>query len=208
MQNKQKKLMIILSSPSGAGKTSICKELLKIDKKLRMSISATTRPKRPSEINKVDYFFYTEKDFKKYLRNKKFLEYAHIFGNYYGTPTEFVENTLKEGFDVIFDIDWQGTQQLVKKVKKELISFFILPPNTKELRKRLEKRNEDSLVTVENRMSKARSEISHWNEYDYVIINDNLKRCVKEILQIINVERKKRQRLTEIKSFVDFLIRK
>ena len=206
MINKRRNLMIVLSSPSGAGKTTICKELLKFDKKLKMSISATTRQKRSSEKEGIDYFFFSKKEFKNDIKNGKFFEHAFVFENYYGTPKEFVYKTLENGFDVIFDIDWQGAKQLSKKVKKELISFFILPPNTEELLKRLKKRNEDSFDTVKSRMSKAKSEMSHWNEYDYVIVNENLRKCVNEILMIIEVERKKRFRQPSLEKFVKSLV--
>ena len=206
MKNKRRNLMIVLTSTSGAGKTTICKKLLKSDKKFKMSISATTRQKRSSEKEGIDYFFFTKKKFKNDAKNGKFFEHAFVFENYYGTPKEFVYKTLENGFDVIFDIDWQGAKQLSKKVKKELISFFILPPNTEELLKRLKKRNEDSFDTVKSRMSKAKSEMSHWNEYDYVIVNENLRKCVNEILQIIEVERKKRFRQTSLEKFVKSLV--
>ena len=206
MQIKNSNLMIVFSSPSGAGKTTICRELLKFDKKLQMSVSATTRPKRPSEKDGVDYFFYSKKEFDYELKNENFLEYALVFDNYYGTPKEFVQKTLNDGFDVVFDIDWQGAKQLSHKVKEELISFFILPPNKKELLKRLKTRNEDTENIVNSRMSKAKSEMSHWNEYDYVIINDNLNSCIAEILEIIKVERKKRFRQNTLANFVRSLI--
>ena len=206
MQIKNSNLMIVFSSPSGAGKTTICRELLKFDKKLQMSVSATTRPKRPSEKDGVDYFFYSKKEFDYELKNENFLEYALVFDNYYGTPKEFVQKTLNDGFDVVFDIDWQGAKQLSHKVKEELISFFILPPNKKELLKRLKTRNEDTENIVNSRMSKAKSEMSHWNEYDYVIINDNLNSCIAEILEIIKVERKKRFRQNTLANFVRSLV--
>ena len=139
-------------------------------------------------------------------KNENFLEYALVFDNYYGTPKEFVQKTLNDGFDVVFDIDWQGAKQLSHKVKEELISFFILPPNKKELLKRLKTRNEDTENIVNSRMSKAKSEMSHWNEYDYVIINDNLNSCIAEILEIIKVERKKRFRQNTLANFVRSLV--
>ncbi len=206
MQIKNSNLMIVLSSPSGAGKTTICRELLKFDKKLKMSVSATTRPKRPSEKDGVDYFFYSKKDFDYKLKIGNFLEHALVFDNYYGTPKDFVKKTLKAGFDVVFDIDWQGAKQLSNKVKEELISFFVLPPNKNELLKRLKTRNEDTENIVNSRMNKAKSEMSHWNEYDYVIINDNLNSCVTEILEIIKVERKKRFRQNTLENFVKSLV--
>ena len=195
MQIKNSNLMIVLSSPSGAGKTTICRELLKFDKKLKMSVSATTRLKRPSEKDGVDYFFYSKEDFDYKLKIGNFLEHALVF-----------DKTLKAGFDVVFDIDWQGAKQLSNKVKEELISFFVLPPNKNELLKRLKTRNEDTENIVNSRMNKAKSEMSHWNEYDYVIINDNLNSCVTEILEIIKVERKKRFRQNTLENFVKSLV--
>ena len=171
-----------------------------------MSISATTRPKRKSEIDSKDYFFYSS---KKFLENKNkgfFIETAKVFNYYYGTPKQYVEENLKMGRDMLFDIDWQGTQKLADYSRNDLVSIFILPPSTKELENRLKNRAEDSNQIVENRMSKAQSEISHWIEYDYVLINDDIEKCVKEILTIINAERLKRFRQKYIFDFVDKLI--
>ena len=198
--------MLVLSSPSGAGKTSLCRKIIESDKKIRMSISATTRPKRKSEIDSKDYFFYS---LEKFLVNKNkgfFIETAKVFDYHYGTPKLYVEENLSIGNDMLFDIDWQGTQKLADYSRNDLVSIFILPPSTKELENRLKNRAEDSNQIVENRMSKAKSEISHWIEYDYVLINDNIEKCVKEILTIINAERLKRFRQKYIFDFVDKLI--
>ena len=206
MIKNRKGLMLVLSSPSGAGKTSLCRQIIKSDKKIRMSISATTRPKRKSEIDSKDYFFYS---LEKFLANKNkgfFIETAKVFDFHYGTPKQYVEENLSIGNDILFDIDWQGTQKLADYSRNDLVSIFILPPSTKELENRLKNRAEDSNQIVENRMSKAQSEISHWIEYDYVLINDNIEKCVKEILTIINAERLKRFRQKYIFDFVDKLI--
>ena len=198
--------MLVLSSPSGAGKTSLCKRIIESDKKIRMSISVTTRPKRKSEIDCKDYFFYS---LNKFLANKNkglFIETAKVFNYHYGTPKKYVEENLSLGRDVLFDIDWQGTQKLADYSRNDLVSIFILPPSTKELENRLKNRAEDSNQIVENRMSKAQSEISHWIEYDYVLINDDIEKCVKDILTIIKAERLKRVRQKYIFDFVDKLI--
>lgn len=203
----KKGLMLVLSSPSGAGKTSLCKKLLKIDKNLVMSISATTRPKRNSEINGKDYYFISEQRFRSEKKRGNFIETANVFGHYYGTPKNYVEKKLENGTDVIFDIDWQGSQKLADYSKSDLVSIFILPPNTSELRDRLKKRNEDSLRTVNKRMNEARSEISHWIEYDYVLINSDLEKCTKRIYSILQVERLKRKRQTNLYEFIETLLK-
>ena len=203
----KKGLMLVLSSPSGAGKTSLCKKLLKLDKNLVMSISATTRPKRNSEINGKDYYFISEQRFHSEKKKGNFIETANVFGYYYGTPKNYVEKKLDKGTDVIFDIDWQGSQKLADYSKSDLVSIFILPPNTSELRERLKKRNEDSLRTVNKRMNQAKSEISHWIEYDYVLINSDLDKCTKKIYSILQVERLKRKRQTNMYEFIDKLLK-
>ena len=205
MTTTRKGLMIVLSSPSGAGKTSLCKKIVDSDKEIKMSISATTRPKRKSEISSEDYFFYSLEEF---LLNKDkgfFIETAKVFDYYYGTPKKYVEENLRKGKDILFDIDWQGTQKLADYSRNDLVSIFILPPSTMELEKRLKSRAEDSHKIVKNRMSKAQSEISHWIEYDYVLINDDIEECVRKILIIINAERLKRFRQNYIFDFVEKL---
>mgnify|MGYP002818989835 CR=1 FL=1 len=199
--------MLVLSSPSGAGKTSICKELLKRIKELKLSISYTTRPKRKSEVDGRDYFFISEKKFKELQIKDFFMESAKVFDHLYGTPKNFVEENLIEGVDVLFDIDWQGAQKLSNFSKSDIVSVFILPPSNSILKERLKKRNEDSLDTVNKRMSKAKSEISHWIEYDYVLINEDLAICTDEIVTILKAERKKRDRQKFIFSFIEKLLK-
>ena len=205
MKYDRKGLMLVLSSPSGAGKTSLCKKIVSSDKDIILSVSSTTRPKRKSEIEGKDYFFYSEREFIKQKEKNVFIETAKVFDFYYGTPKEFVEKNLNEGKDILFDIDWQGTQKLSDYSRSDLVSIFILPPSTNELKKRLKKRAEDSDEIVENRMSKARSEISHWIEYDYVLINEDIDECLKKILVIIQAERSKRFRQNYIFDFVEKL---
>ncbi|MAJ02897.1 MAG: guanylate kinase [Rickettsiales bacterium] len=206
MKFDRKGLMLVLSSPSGAGKTSLCKKIVSSDKNIILSVSSTTRPKRKSEIEGKDYFFSNEKEFIKQKEKNVFIETAKVFGFHYGTPKKFVENNLNEGKDILFDIDWQGTQKLSDYSISDLVSIFILPPSTNELKKRLKRRAEDSDEIVENRMSKARSEISHWVEYDYVLINEDINKCLEKILVIIEAERSKRSRQKYIFDFVEKLI--
>ena len=198
--------MLVLSSPSGAGKTSICKEILKKIKELKLSISYTTRPKRKSEVDGMDYFFVSEKKFKELQAKDFFIENAKVFDHLYGTPKSFVEKNLLKGVDVLFDIDWQGAQKLSNFSKTDIVSVFILPPSNMILKERLKKRNEDSLEIVNKRMSKAKSEISHWIEYDYVLINDDLVTCTNEVVTILKAERKKRDRQKFIFSFIEKLL--
>jgi guanylate kinase len=207
MKNKSRKgLMLVLSSPSGAGKTSICKKIMKLDKKILMSISHTTRPKRKSEIDGVDYSFVSKRRFEALCKKDFFIEYANVFDHWYGTPKYFIEESLEKGNDVIFDIDWQGTQKLSDFSKNDVVSIFILPPSNNVLLERLKKRAEDSKEIVSKRMSKAKSEISHWIEYDYVLINDNIDECSKEIMVILDAERKKRNRQRYIFDLIEKLL--
>tara|TARA_B100000287_G_scaffold370131_1_gene367420 strand:+ start:328 stop:951 length:624 start_codon:yes stop_codon:yes gene_type:complete len=206
MKKNRKGLMLVLSSPSGAGKTTICKEILKKIKELKLSISYTTRPKRKSEVDGRDYFFISEKKFKELKTNNFFIENAKVFDHLYGTPKNFVEENLIKGVDVLFDIDWQGAQKLSNFSKTDIVSVFILPPSNSILKERLKKRNEDSLEIVNKRMSKAKSEISHWIEYDYVLINEDLATCTDEIVTILKAERKKRDRQKFIFSFIEKLL--
>ncbi len=198
--------MLVLSSPSGAGKTSICKKVISLDKKISLSISYTTRPKRKSEKDGKDYVFVSKEKFEDLKKKNFFIEFANVFDHWYGTPKNFIETNLSIGKDVIFDIDWQGAQKLSDFSKNDVVSVFILPPSNKELHERLKKRAEDSAETVSKRMSKARSEISHWIEYDYVLINHNLKNCSLEVLNILNAERKKRNRQKFIYDFITKLL--
>ena len=194
MDNINKGMLIVISSPSGAGKTSICKKLLEIDDKIQPSISVTTREPRKNEINGIDYIFTTIEDFKKKISNDEFLEYADVFNNKYGTLISSTKLLSDKGYDVLFDIDWQGTQQL-SQVEENILTIFILPPSKEEIEKRLKKRESENFENsniVKDRMLKFEDELSHWKEYDYVVTNDNFDNCVLEITNIINVERIKR----------------
>ena len=194
-------LLIVVSSPSGAGKTSVCKKILQNDKSIQISISSTTRKERHNELDGVDYNFISREDFIQKVENNEFLEYAEVFDNLYGSLKEDVNKIAESKKDVLFDIDWQGTQQLYQSKPSNLVSIFILPPSKDEIESRLRQRRADSgddESIINFRMSKFKDEISHWVEYDYVVINENLEICVKEILNIINVERKKRHRQTDL----------
>ena len=195
-------LMLVLSSPSGAGKTSICKKLLEQEKELTLSVSATTRTRRPGEVEGADYQFISTLEFETRINKAQFLEYAKVFGHYYGTPSHLVENSLQSGRDVLFDIDWQGTQQLKAKARQDLVSVFILPPSIKELEKRLFKRAQDTIEVVAERMSKSSNEMSHYPEYDYVIINYNLNQSVQQVQSILHAERLRRERQVGLVEFV------
>ena len=206
MQSNQRKgLMLVLSSPSGAGKTSICKKILETEKNLVMSISYTTRPKRKSEKDGKDYFFVKKKKFDELQEKNFFVESALVFDHFYGTPKNFIENNIRKGKDILFDIDWQGAQKLVDYSKNDVVSIFVLPPSNKILLERLKKRNEDSNEIVKKRMSKAKSEISHWIEYDYIIINHDISKSADEVKSILFAERKKRIRQKFIFDFIDKL---
>lgn len=190
-------LLIVVSSPSGAGKTSVCRKILENNDSIQISISATTRKPRKNEVNGIDYNFISREDFQNKIKNDEFLEYAEVFDNFYGSLIKDVEKIVKSKNDVLFDIDWQGTQQLYQSKPSNLVSIFILPPSKDEIENRLRQRKVDSgddESIINKRMSKFKDEISHWVEYDYVVINNNLETCVEEILNIINVEQKKRQR--------------
>ena len=198
-------MMIVLSSPSGAGKTSLSRKLLEKNKNLFLSISFTTRPPRPLEVNESDYFFVDEKKFINMLNKDEFLEHAKVFDFYYGTPKKPVMNALKSGKDILFDIDWQGTQQLMNSVQDDLVKIFVLPPSAKELEKRLLKRNQDTDETVKNRMSKASDEISHYAEYDYIIINEDFDESLEKINSILIAEGLKRTRQNKIQDVIKSL---
>ena len=202
LEIKSKIFCIVLSSPSGAGKTSISKKLLLKDSLISLSISCTTRPKRRGEINKKDYIFQNEFTFQKLINNNDFIEYANVFGFKYGTQRKSVERLFKKNKDVLFDIDWQGYQQL-KQSGLEVVGIFILPPNKKELVKRLKNRGRDTTKEMKKRMNLVQDEISHFPEYDYVVINKDLNKCVKQIQYIINAERLKRSRLNNLTKFVN-----
>ncbi|MCE7997574.1 MAG: guanylate kinase [Rhodobiaceae bacterium] len=198
-------LMLVLSSPSGAGKTTLSRRLLETDGEITMSVSATTRKPRPGEENGKDYHFLTTEDFGV-MRNKgEFLEHAKVFDNYYGTPKGPVEEALTAGRDVMFDIDWQGTQQLEETASSDLVKVFILPPSGHELEKRLNTRAQDPPDVVAGRMAKASDEISHYAEYDYIIVNDDVEKALKELTAILVAERVRRERRVGLRTFVQQL---
>ena len=195
-------LLFILSSPSGAGKTTISRRLLTADDEIELSVSATTRPPRPGEIDGIDYHFISETKFRDMVDRDEFYEWAEVFGNLYGTPKGYIRQGLKDGRDFLFDIDWQGTQQLYQKDQQDAVSVFILPPNLPELRRRLESRAQDSADVIDRRMDRARAEISHWAEYDYVVVNDDVDACFSKVREILHAERMKRTRQTGLIPFV------
>ena len=197
--------MIVLSSPSGAGKTSLSRKLLEKNKNLFLSISFTTRPPRPLEVNESDYFFVSDEKFIEMLNKDEFLEHAKVFDFYYGTPKKPIMNALKSGKDILLDIDWQGTQQLMNSVQDDLVKIFVLPPSAKELEKRLLKRNQDADETVKKRMSKASNEISHYAEYDYIIMNEDFDESLKKINSILIAEGLKRTRQNKIQDVIKSL---
>lgn len=203
----RKGLMLVLSSPSGAGKTTISRNILEKDNGLFMSVSATTRPIRKNEVDGKDYFFLDKPKFQQMAGNGEFLEHAEVFGNYYGTPAEAVYNELNQGKDVLFDIDWQGTIQLQKKCGRDVVSIFILPPSMKELEKRLRQRASDSEEVINNRMSKANNEISRWLVYDYILVNEDIEETAQKVQHILEAERNKRFRLKGMEGFVGDLLK-
>jgi guanylate kinase len=200
-------LMLVLSSPSGAGKTTISRVLLERDSNLVMSVSVTTRPQRPGERDGVDYYFIDKAAFERREKAGELLEHAFVFGNHYGTPREPVERALAAGTDVLFDIDWQGTQQLRgnAKTSTDLVSIFILPPSVGDLERRLHTRAQDTVEVVRGRMAKASDEMSHYAEYDYIIVNENVEESVSEVQAIVTAERLKRDRLIGLPDFVNEL---
>ena len=200
--NKKKGVMLVLSSPSGAGKSSICKSLMSLDKNLSLSVSTTTRKKRPNEKSGEDYIFVSTEEFDNMLSSNDFLEYANVFDNYYGTVKSLVDKKINNGQDLIFDIDWQGAQQLREKMRENVVSIFILPPSKKELERRLKSRGQDSDEVVKKRMDGASAEITHWAEYDYVIINEDLNKSVNAVLGVLKAERMKRIRQVGLAEFV------
>jgi guanylate kinase len=200
-------LMLVVSSPSGAGKSTLSRRLLQNDPQISMSVSVTTRPKRLNEVEGKDYIFVTPEHFETMLREGAFLEHATVFGNRYGTPRAAVERILQDGRDVLFDIDWQGAQQLAQKAKDDLVRVFILPPSRSELERRLRERAEDSAEVVARRMAEANNEISRWAEYDYVIVNENIEKAEKQLEAIVAAERLNRQRQTGLVDFVRRLTR-
>jgi guanylate kinase len=198
--------MLVLSSPSGAGKTTLSKRLLAADRNIVLSVSSTTRPKRPNEKDGVDYHFVTGDQFRASVSAGEFLEHATVFEHQYGTPRKPVMDALTSGKDVLFDIDWQGTQQLKEKVREDIVSIFVLPPSHAELERRLRSRAQDPADVVAKRMAKASSEISHWPEYDYVIVNDDIDPAHLKVVSILSAERLKRVRQIGLSDFVRDLI--
>ena len=198
-------LMLVLSSPSGAGKTTIARELLARDDNLTLSVSATTRPMRSDETEGVDYLFVDQARFDAMVAEGAFLEHAKVFGHGYGTPQAAVAATLAAGRDVLFDIDWQGTQQVAEKTREDLVSVFILPPSTGELERRLRARAQDPEEVVRGRMAKAADEMSHWAEYDYIVVNQDVEESVTAVLSILAAERLRRDRRVGLRDFVESL---
>jgi guanylate kinase len=195
-------VMLVLSSPSGAGKTTLSRMLLTVERNIELSISVTTRARRPGEVNGRHYQFIDRKRFDQLKRNDELLEYAEVFGNFYGTLRKPVERALKQGRDMLFDIDWQGTQQLRERARDDLVSVFVLPPSTGELARRLHTRAQDDKKEIRARMAKAGGEMSHWAEYDYVVINRDLDRAFQDVRAILAAERLKRERQTGLSAFV------
>lgn len=199
---RRRGLMLVLSSPSGAGKTAISRRLLELEPRLRMSVSVTTRKPRPGEVDGRDYHFLDRPGFDAMVAEDGLLEHAEVFGNCYGTPRRPVEEALARGDDVLFDIDWQGTQQIAEKARADLVRVFILPPSASELERRLRGRAQDSEAVIAGRMAKAADEMSHWPEYDYVILNHDLDRSVAEARAVLQAERLRRDRQVGLADFV------
>ncbi len=199
---KRRGLMLVLSSPSGAGKTTISRRLLERDANIAMSVSVTTRPKRPGEVQGRDYHFIDPSKFEEMRSRGELLESAKVFDHYYGTPLAPVKKSLESGKDVLFDIDWQGTQQLAEKARDDLVGVFVLPPSTGELERRLRTRAQDSDKVVAGRMARAADEMSHWREYDYIIINRDLDQSVEAVQAILTAERFRRDRQIGLHEFV------
>ena len=199
---KKEGVLLVISSPSGTGKTTICKKLLEYDKNIHLSVSVTTRKKRKNEVEGIDYYFRTKKDFLNLKSKNSFIENALVFENYYGTLKSEVLVQLENGIDVLIDIDWQGTRQITQAMKGNLIKIFLLPPSIKELKKRLSKRNSDSIKEINFRMSQALKEIKHYDEYDYVLVNNNLDDTFQQIIKILEAERLKLSKQLYLSNFV------
>lgn len=199
-------LMVVISSPSGAGKSTISRNLLESDRNLSLSVSVTTRAKRGSEIEGIHYHFKSKRDFELMRDGDALLEWAEVHGNFYGTPRQEVEKAMAEGRDMLFDIDWQGAQQLQDKMRGDVVSIFILPPSIAELRSRLHRRAEDSEEVIATRLANAKAEIEHWHEYDYVVVNDDLERAFGSVKAIVEAERLRRDRRPGLYGFVQGLL--
>ncbi len=206
IQSRRRGLLIVLSSPSGAGKTTISRRLMEVDPSITMSVSATTRPKRPGEVDGVDYHFVDDAEFERLIAADEFAEWAYVFDYRYGSPKEPIKEALKDGRDILFDIDWQGTQQLEYAFRTDLVRIFILPPSMPELEQRLRDRATDSGEVIDFRMHRAAIEIGHWAEYDYVLINDDLERCSRDVQAIVTAERLHRERQPYLMQFVRELV--
>lgn len=202
LSRKRRGLMVVLSSPSGAGKSTLTRKLLAENDDMTMSVSATTRAPRSGEVDGVDYYFVTKSQFGDMIEDSEFLEHAKVFDNYYGTPRDPVEQALENGKDIVFDIDWQGAQQLTQNANTDLVKVFILPPSKRELESRLHRRAQDSKAVIARRMAKSESEMSHWAEYDYVIVNDDLDTTMEELRIVLSSERLKRHRQLWLSPFV------
>ncbi len=203
---RRRGLMLVLSSPSGAGKSTIARNLLENDHGFELSVSVTTRPRRPSEIEGVHYHFRTRREFEVLRDSDQLLEWAEVHGNFYATPRAPAEQAMAEGRDMLFDIDWQGAQQLREKIRGDIVSVFILPPSMTELRARLQRRAEDSAATIETRLANARNEIEHWREYDYVVVNRDLDQPFGQVRAIVAAERLRRDRNPGLFEFVSGLL--
>ncbi|CAG0974382.1 MAG: guanylate kinase [Rhizobiaceae bacterium] len=203
---RRRGLMLVLSSPSGAGKSTIARNLLESDAGFELSVSVTTRPRRASEIEGVHYHFRTRREFEVLRDTDQLLEWAEVHGNFYATPRAPAEQAMAEGRDMLFDIDWQGAQQLREKIRGDIVSVFILPPSMSELKARLQRRAEDSAATIATRLGNARNEIEHWREYDYVVINRDLDRAFAEVKAIVAAERLRRDRNPGLFEFVSGLL--
>jgi guanylate kinase len=204
-------IMLVLSSPSGAGKTTLSRNLLEQENiedpgKLELSVSATTRTRRASEIDGIHYHFVSQRRFENMRDSGELLEWAEVHGNYYGTPREPVEKALAEGRDVLFDIDWQGTRQLLEKMRDDVVTVFVLPPSADELKARLERRAEDSATIIAQRLKNAIEEISHWREYDYILVNRDLNKSFDRVRAILTAERLKRVKMLDLEPFADHLL--
>ena len=207
MSSEQRRgLLIVLSSPSGAGKTTISRMLLDADPEITMSVSATTRPQRPGEVNDQDYHFIDDAEFERWVQADQFAEWAYVFDHRYGSPKEPIKEALRDGRDILFDIDWQGTQQLKFAFGNDLVPIFILPPSMAELERRLRARGTDNQDVIQSRMRRAASEIGHWDTYEYVLINEDVDRCLAEVRSIIAAERLKSDRRPFLVPFVRNLV--
>ncbi|PDT17563.1 guanylate kinase [Rhizobium sp. J15] len=206
VQIARRGLMLVISSPSGAGKSTIARTLLETDKHIGLSVSVTTRQRRPSEVEGVHYHFKSVREFERLRDSDSLLEWAEVHGNFYGTPREPVEQAMAEGRDMLFDIDWQGAQQLQEKMSADVVSIFVLPPTMTELQSRLHRRAEDSEEVIQTRLANSRAEIGHWREYDYVIVNDDLNTAFDAVQSIVKAERLRRDRRHGMFDFVRELL--